>query len=106
MRLKKHFPKSLRITKKVDYAVKFKRGMSSKEGYLGLCFFDLKEILLSEGQDKVERLSTLVHEVLHALAHEYGFDLSHDIIYKLERPIALFILLNYQVPNKFGDPKE
>jgi len=89
----KDFPKSVRVTDKVSYAVKFKRGLE-KRGYMGLCFYNDKEIWISTGLSEADRFSTYWHEIMHALSHEYGFELGHDVINKLERPLAKFLLLN------------
>jgi hypothetical protein len=94
MSRQKDYPKTIRV-KDTDYKVSFKRGLES-QGYMGLCFYELKEIHVSTGLPEPERLSTLIHEKMHAIAHEYGFELGHDVINKLEGPLARFILEHFE----------
>lgn len=94
MMRQRDYPKTIRI-KDADYTVSFKRGLE-KRGYMGLCFYDSKEIHISMGIPEPERLSTLIHELKHAISHEYNFELSHDVINKLEGPLAKFILAHFE----------
>ena len=93
MNRQKDFPKSVQITPKVSYAVKFKRGLE-KQGYMGLCHYDTREIWVSMGLSAKDRLSTFCHELAHAASHEYGLDLEHKIVYDLEGPLAFFLSRN------------
>lgn len=61
---------------------------------LGTCCPDDKEILILQGLDPMERLSTLVHELLHALEFEYEIEIPHKLIYQLERPITQLLMDN------------
>lgn len=86
----KDIPKLIRIKDDVFYKVKFKRG-KSMPGYDGLCHFDTKEIWIGPHTTPQERLETFAHEVIHAIHHEWGFDMPHKMVYNLEEPIAFLI---------------
>jgi len=94
MNRQKDFPKFIKI-KSVDYAVKFKRGLE-EQGYMGLCHYDTKEIWIAAGLSAKDRLATFTHEILHALSHEYDFELGHDIINVVEHPVSDFIRGHFQ----------
>jgi hypothetical protein len=66
------------------------------KGHLrGLCHFEEGIIYLKDNLSAEDLLATLIHEYLHALAYEWGFDLSHKIIEKLELPAAKLLLDNF-----------
>ncbi len=85
----KDYPKSL-IVKDASYSVKFVRkfppraGAGSLDGY---CCYESQTIYLRLGQKKTERLSTAIHEVLHALDVEWDIGLTHPQIYRLEEAL-------------------
>lgn len=86
---KKDIPKEVEVADGVFYRVIFKRGLQ-KRGYDGLCFYDSKEIWVAANLCIEETLITLEHEILHAIAFEWGFDLKHPMINKLQKPLAFF----------------
>lgn len=43
-----------------------------------------RRIRIKKGMNDVHTLQTFVHEVMHAAEHEYGFELKHIEIYKLD----------------------
>lgn len=57
----------------------------------GFACYSENIIYMRLGQKPKERFSTFVHEVLHAIDDEYGLDLKHKTIYKLEESIAKLI---------------
>lgn len=61
---------------------------------VGLCDPSEKEILIIQGLGPYERMKAFIHELLHAIEFEHDIDIPHALIYKLEEPIALFILEN------------
>lgn len=93
----KDYPKEILVGDSV-YQVRFVRRITqvSEKGKetLGLCCPSEKEILLVQGMDARERLSTLLHELLHAIEFEYDIDLPHALVYKLEGPLTQLILDN------------
>lgn len=95
IRRQKDFPKEILI-KGILWAVKFKHDLffidnagRQKPAY-GLCHFDRKLIEIRMGMSPARRYEIYWHEVLHAMAHEHGFSLSHPTIYNLQGPIAQF----------------
>lgn len=57
----------------------------------GICLYDQKEIRLHREQTGRALISTFLHELLHAIQHEYRIKgLQHHVIYALEGPLADF----------------
>lgn len=75
------------------YTIYFRRKI--KHHLRGLCHGDTKSIDIALGMDMHETLSTVVHELLHAIEFENDFHIPHHVIYKLEKPLLQFILDNY-----------
>lgn len=69
------------------------RSGSDKET-LGLCCPSEKEILIKQGLEPQERLSTLIHEILHCIEFEFDVELPHKLIYQLEGPLTQILLDN------------
>lgn len=93
MRLrKKDIPKEVEIADGVWYRILWKKNMGGD--YMGLCWFDSKEIWIRLGMSVKDTVETLEHEILHALSYEWGFELYHPVIEKLEEPQAFFRLRN------------
>lgn len=93
----KDYPKEIRVGEN-DYEVCFVRNIGDKPGskyttFGGCNDFDCK-IYIKLGQSAEERLITLVHELLHAVEAEYGIEIPHDLINKLEKPLAKLIIDN------------
>lgn len=94
----KDYPKEIVVGDSI-YRVRFVRKIcEAKEGSdsetLGLCCPGDKEILIKQGLDPMERLSTLIHEILHCLEFEYEIEIPHKLIYQLERPITQLLMDN------------
>lgn len=53
----------------------------------GLCEFSPKQISVESELHYEECESTLIHEMLHAISHEYDFNLSENTVLALERAI-------------------
>lgn len=51
-----------------------------------------KKIYLQLGLEMVTKLSSMVHEVLHAISYEWNVKISHRLIYRIEMPLAHLIL--------------
>ena len=59
------------------------------DGISGLCTVgEPRVIVLNSRQDKDEYLPTLMHEILHAIEHEYRVKLGHGKIRRLEYALA------------------
>lgn len=63
----------------------------------GLCDPSCQTIYVRLGQTKIERLKTVIHELLHAMEHEYAITIPHKMVYTLEAPLAEFLLDNQLV---------
>lgn len=74
------------------YRVKFRRKLTLKGHSLDGFYDEGRQlILIAYGQGQFSRISTLIHELLHAVDTEHKVGLTHKQIYKLEK--ALFSLL-------------
>jgi hypothetical protein len=71
------------------------KATSQRGDFLGDCCFEQKLIRVATHNGPDEAASTLLHEVLHAMLHEYGVELDDDaeeeLVLKLED--ALFQVL-------------
>lgn len=75
------------------WRVRFVRRMpEGNENAIGLCVFDDKEILVMLCQSERERLATLIHELLHAIEHEYGVEIGHKLIGVIEYAVADMVI--------------
>lgn len=57
-------------------------------GIMGQCIPDVLEIHILEGLNEIDLVSTIIHEVLHAVEYGLQRSISHSLIYKLEAPLA------------------
>lgn len=85
---KKDYPKAICVAEGVWYTIHWKRNMGGN--YMGLCWFETKEIWIKLGMSPKDTLETFEHEKMHAQAYEWDFDLNHPAIEKLEQPNAFF----------------
>lgn len=89
-KLVKLIPSKVQIKQKTDYEIVWTEEHVSEEN-LGETRFDPKQIVISKDQCDKEKVHTYWHEVLHAISHEYGADLTETQVLKLEK--ALYYLL-------------
>lgn len=94
----KDYPKEIVVGDSI-YRVRFVRAIGdapkgSEKETLGLCCPGEKEILVKQGLGALERFSTFVHELLHAVEFEYEIEIPHKLIYQLELPLTKLILDN------------
>ena len=61
---------------------------------------DIKRIVLLKKLNKKELFETLLHECLHLIELEEGFDIPHHLIEKLEAPLAQLLFDNFHVSFK------
>lgn len=61
---------------------------------VGLCVWDDKLIWVKASQSDRQILTTLVHEIFHAISYSYELNITHPTIEKLEHPIADLIRKN------------
>jgi hypothetical protein len=61
----------------------------------GLCDASEQVILIRTGLAPDERLRVFLHELVHAMEAEHGFELDHDVLEELDRALARLILDNF-----------
>lgn len=90
----KDYPKTLRIGD-TDWSIKFfRKPPDGKKDTAGLCDGDTQTIYLTQGQKSETLFKIFLHELLHAIEYSYEIDIPHKLIYKLEQPLADFIIEN------------
>lgn len=63
-----------------------------------------KEIRLSSGNPPLQNQEALLHEIMHALEEEYGFEMNHDHLTLMARGIRLVMRENPKLVKViFGD---
>ena len=80
---------SVKLVRKIDYPrhkVRITVGLADPE----TCVISLKKSLSTE-----DKLEYFVHELIHALDHEYDLNIPHKLVYKLQKPIADFLRANF-----------
>jgi hypothetical protein len=87
-------PSRVRITGRTSYDVVFQERIADDPECLGLCDPEKRTITLKLGLADSELLKTFVHECLHALSAEHGFDLPHRTVYALEECLVRMLKLN------------
>jgi hypothetical protein len=92
----KDYPRQIQVGDSL-WSVKFKRDLGQTETRItwGLCCPAEQTIYIRLGQTQKERLKTFLHELLHAIEEEYGFEVPHQLIHRLEDPLARFLMDNY-----------
>jgi hypothetical protein len=55
----------------IEYKIVLVKGFKDDKDALGECDFEAKIIRLKRGQSKASMLSTLMHEIIHAVGYEY-----------------------------------
>lgn len=88
----KRIPKTLKV-KNRTYKVRLFEEIDNGK-LAGLVDFDDKEIHVATDFGYGESESTLIHEMLHAISYEYGFDLSEPKVLALEEAIYKTFLKN------------
>ena len=78
----------------LKFCRKIEDGTSASDT-MGLCDPSIKRLSILQKQSILERLTSVSHEILHAFEDEYEFEIPHHLVYKLDRAIALFILMNF-----------
>jgi hypothetical protein len=82
---KTQYPTKIRVHK-AEYSIAFVDQIEGRST-LGLCDFERKIIFIRNRQKSKDTLKTFIHELLHAIEHEFDLTMQHDLIYKLEDPI-------------------
>lgn len=86
-------PLTIRI-KNRSYLIKvLPAAISKKNGFLGDCDFEKKVIRVATHLGQEEASSTLLHEILHGLLHEYGIEVKDEEVMVCALEDALFQVL-------------
>lgn len=102
------------MLKKKSYpgAVKYKRklyeltlapvildGDKVTDGDRGFCqkTAEVQRIVLHSKMNKKLLFETFLHECLHLIEYEEGFEIPHHLIEKLEEPLAKLLLQNFNI---------
>jgi G:T-mismatch repair DNA endonuclease (very short patch repair protein) len=85
-------PRKIRL-KDATYQVKIRRS----KGYHGLCYPSDKRIQLSPNPDRQELYLTFIHECLHGLLHEHGYEAKSEeaeeaFVLEVEKNIKRFFI--------------
>ncbi len=80
-----------------DYTIHYVGELYNDEGdrLLGMCNLKEKKIYIKIPDQEVE--STLVHEFIHAMVYENGFDMDERSVLKMETALYRFLKDNYQL---------
>lgn len=92
--LLKLIPNRVRITQKVSYEIVFIDNFTTSDSTLGECRFDTKQIVINQNQSNTEKLKTVLHEIVHAIALENNIALTETHVLGLEDGIWRFLKLN------------
>lgn len=87
-------PPKIRIKSKVNYEIVWQAKIADDDFCLGLCDPQKQIIYLKLGMSDTETIKTFLHEVLHALSAEHGFELPHRTVYALEDAVYKVFKLN------------
>lgn len=97
------FPKDLLIGDSI-WRIKFVRHIrnwaNDKRLLVGLACPESQTLSIKTGQTVLDRLTAFVHEFVHALEDEYGFEVDHDVLNKLDVAVARALLDNVIVRSK------
>lgn len=89
---RRDYPKSV-VVQGHDCQIKWKRKIEGG-GIEGLFDPNTFDISIRIGQTPRQTFYTLVHEVIHALEESMGFEITEEIVSKLEKGFGDFILDN------------
>lgn len=91
LNVRKILPKQIKVKKRI-YTISFR-----KMKIFGYCSDDGK-IVLRAGLNGKLLISTLIHEVLHAIEFEYQIKLKHEDVYTLETGLTALLASNFLCP--------
>lgn len=74
-----------------EWRVMFVNEVSGLDDHLGEADPGDSVLKIKKGLSHKEKLSTFVHELLHAFEFSYDYEMSHQTIYDLEMPIIDFL---------------
>lgn len=62
----------------IDYSVREVQIINDDDTIMGLCRYQANEILIKKGLSDADKKITLIHEILHAVLGQLGFDNEND----------------------------
>jgi Zn-dependent peptidase ImmA (M78 family) len=89
-----NIPNKVKISSRAYYEVFHTKDFhfdKENEKTFGITRFDPKQIVLNDNQGNKEHIHTFLHEVLHAISHEYNVNLTENQIQKLEKAMPYFM---------------
>lgn len=87
-------PSHIRITSKRDYEVTYIENFKDSDTQLGECRWEPPQIVVKVNQPAGEKVSTVLHEVIHAVDFEHDIGLTEKQVLKLERAFFRMLKLN------------
>ena len=62
----------------IDYSVREVQIINDDDTIMGLCRYQANEILIKKGLSDADKKITLIHEILHAVLGQLGFEKEND----------------------------
>ena len=62
----------------IDYSVREVQIINDNDTIMGLCRYQANEILIKKGLSDADKKITLIHEILHAVLGQLGFENEND----------------------------
>lgn len=62
----------------IDYSVREVQVINDDDTIMGLCRYQANEILIKKGLSDADKKITLIHEILHAVLGQLGFENEND----------------------------
>lgn len=62
----------------IDYSVREVQIINDDDTIMGLCRYQANEILIKKGLSDADKKITLIHEILHAVLGQLGFENEND----------------------------
>lgn len=87
-------PSKVRLKRGVSYEIVRQSEIASDPDCMGLCDFDKRLIFIKSELSDSQVIETFIHELLHAISHEFALKIPHKLIYALEAPILKILRLN------------
>ncbi len=90
------YPKTLKVSGKIwrieftDHAIFYGRTEC-----IGITDPDGRVVMIDESFTLRDVYRTFIHELFHVVEAEYRIPIPHALIYKLEKPVARFVLDNF-----------
>jgi hypothetical protein len=89
----KDYPKSIHINGD-EWPIKFVNNVSDEDGHFGETDPGDEVVRIKKSLGRKETLITFIHEILHVFEFSYEYEMSHDTIYALEKPLLDLIVNN------------